>query len=148
MAKFNVTFYYHTNVTVEVEAENEQEALSNAQMEVENEKYNQVLLDGLQTDSAPDIELTDETPQTMEKGGTYAVTIEWVNDRGKSGSEHKTFDSLEKAREYMNSQYKKDLANYQRWFGDDCCLRVNGNTLTIYERGNYHENHIIYTLIK
>ena len=27
MAKFDVTFYYHTNVTVEVEAENEEEAL-------------------------------------------------------------------------------------------------------------------------
>lgn len=55
MAKFNVTFYYHTNVTVEVEAENEQEALANAQMEVENEKYNQALLDGLQEDNSPDV---------------------------------------------------------------------------------------------
>jgi hypothetical protein len=60
MAKFNVTFYYHTNVTVKVEAENEREALANAQMEVENEKYNQVLLDGLQPDSDLDIyKITD-----------------------------------------------------------------------------------------
>jgi len=57
MAKFNVTFYYHTNVTVEVEAENEQEALANAQMEVEDEKYNQTLLNNLQEDNGPDVEL-------------------------------------------------------------------------------------------
>lgn len=60
MAKFNVTFYYHTNVTAEVEAENEQEALGNAQIEVENEKYNQTLLDGLQSDGAPDVMLSNE----------------------------------------------------------------------------------------
>lgn len=40
MAKFNVTLYYHTNVTVEVEAENEEEALEIAEMEVDDEKYN------------------------------------------------------------------------------------------------------------
>lgn len=57
MAKFNVTFYYHTNVTVEVEAENKKEALANAQMEVEDEKYNQTLLNNLQEDNGPDVEL-------------------------------------------------------------------------------------------
>jgi hypothetical protein len=56
MAKFNVTFYYHTNVTVTVEADNEREALANAQMEVENEKYNEQILGGLQEDSSPDVE--------------------------------------------------------------------------------------------
>lgn len=57
MAKFNVTFYYHTNVTVEVEAENKKEALANAQMEVEDEKYNQTLLNNLQEDNDTDVEL-------------------------------------------------------------------------------------------
>ena len=56
MAKFKVTFYYHTNVTVEVEAENKQEALANAQMEVEDEKYNEQILGGLQEDNSPDVE--------------------------------------------------------------------------------------------
>lgn len=56
MAKFNVTFYYHTNVTVEVEAENEEDALEIAEMEVDDEKYNEQILGGLQEDNAPDVE--------------------------------------------------------------------------------------------
>ena len=56
MAKFNVTFYYHTNVTVQVEAENEKEALEIGEMEVDDEKYNEQILGGLQEDNAPDVE--------------------------------------------------------------------------------------------
>ena len=56
MAKFNVTLYYHTNVTVEVEAANEQEAKQMAYSQVGTDKYNQQLLDGMQEDSAPDVE--------------------------------------------------------------------------------------------
>ena len=55
MAKFNVTLYYHTNVTVEVEAENEQEALELAEMEVDDEKYNEQLLGTLDEDNNPDV---------------------------------------------------------------------------------------------
>ena len=55
MAKFNVTLYYHTNVTVEVEAENEQEALELAEMEVDDEKYNEQLLGNLDKDNDPDV---------------------------------------------------------------------------------------------
>ena len=55
MAKFNVTLYYHTNVTVEVEAENEQEALELAEMEVDDEKYNEQLLGNLDEDNNPDV---------------------------------------------------------------------------------------------
>lgn len=55
MAKFGVTLYYHTNVTVEVEAENEQEALELAEMEVDDEKYNEQLLGNLDEDNDPDV---------------------------------------------------------------------------------------------
>ena len=55
MAKFKITFYYHTNVTVEVEAENKQEALANAQMEVEDEKYDEQILGNLDEDNDPDV---------------------------------------------------------------------------------------------
>ena len=55
MAKFDVTFYYHTSVTVEVEAETEKEALANAQMEVDDEKYNEQLLGNLDEDNDPDV---------------------------------------------------------------------------------------------
>jgi len=55
MAKFNVTFYYHTSVTVEVEAENEEEALEIANMEVDDEKYNEQVLGNLDEDNDPDV---------------------------------------------------------------------------------------------
>ena len=51
--KFQVTLYYHTNVTVEVFAENEQEAKTNAYIEAAY--HSQELLDGLEEDSAPDV---------------------------------------------------------------------------------------------
>ena len=54
--KYNVTFYYHTNCTVEVEAENEKEALRKAENEVCDDKYIEQILDGLQEDDAPDVE--------------------------------------------------------------------------------------------
>lgn len=55
MAKFDVTFYYHTNVTVEVEAENEEEALEIAETEVDDEKYNEQILGNLTEDNSPDV---------------------------------------------------------------------------------------------
>jgi len=58
--KYNVTFYYHTNLTVSVEAESEEEALALAEAESEKECYTQDLLNGLQEDSSPDIELDEE----------------------------------------------------------------------------------------
>ena len=56
MAKYKVTFYYHTNCTVEVEAENEQEAFDNAVYEVSLGNYEEQILGGLQEDSCPDVE--------------------------------------------------------------------------------------------
>ena len=53
--KYRVTLYYHTNVTIEVFAENEQEAKTNAYIEAAY--HTQELIDGLQEDSSPDIEL-------------------------------------------------------------------------------------------
>lgn len=58
--KYNVTFYYHTNLTVSVKAESEEEALALAQFESEKSCYTQDLLNGLQEDSSPDIELDEE----------------------------------------------------------------------------------------
>lgn len=51
MKKFRVTLYYHTNCTVEVEAENESDAVQKAyQIDVENQ-----LIEGLQEDDSPDV---------------------------------------------------------------------------------------------
>ena len=56
MKKYQVTFYYHTNITVEVEAEDEKEALRKAEIEQCDDKYTDDLLNGLQEDNSPDIE--------------------------------------------------------------------------------------------
>lgn len=53
---YNVTFYYHTNLSVSVEAENEQDALLLAETEAAKECYVPQILDGLQEDGSPDIE--------------------------------------------------------------------------------------------
>ena len=58
--RYNVTFYYHTNLTVSVEAESEEEALALAEAESEKSCYTQDLLNGLQEDSSPDVELDEE----------------------------------------------------------------------------------------
>lgn len=52
MKKYKVTMYYHTNCTVVVEANSEEEALENAYCV----NCNGQLLEGLQEDNAPNIE--------------------------------------------------------------------------------------------
>ena len=53
--KYNVTFYYHTNLTVSVEAESEEEALDLAEAEAMRECYTKQLLEGMQEDGSPDV---------------------------------------------------------------------------------------------
>ena len=55
MKKYDVTFYYHTNMTVTVEAENEEEALELAELESTKECYTSQLLEGMQEDDDPDV---------------------------------------------------------------------------------------------
>ena len=55
MKKYEVTFYYHTNCTVVVEAEDEEEALAIAENEVCNQEYENQIMEGLQEDDDPDV---------------------------------------------------------------------------------------------
>ena len=52
---YDVTFYYHTNLTVKVEAESEEEALELAEAEAMRECYTNQLLEGMQEDNDPDV---------------------------------------------------------------------------------------------
>ena len=56
--KYRVTLYYHTNVTVEVCADNEKDAVNVARAEVSDDKYAESILEGLQEDGSPDVEET------------------------------------------------------------------------------------------
>ena len=58
--KYAVTFYYHTNVTVEVEANNEEEALENAEIIVGDEEYDAQIIHNVQEDADPDVEEIEE----------------------------------------------------------------------------------------
>lgn len=60
LKKYNVTFYYHTNLTVTVEAENEKEALAIAEGEATHERHIPQMLEGLQEDDSPDVELDND----------------------------------------------------------------------------------------
>lgn len=60
MKLFEVTFYYHTNCTVKVEAENDQEALDLAHRRVAylrvcDDVYTEQIMEGLQEDDDPDV---------------------------------------------------------------------------------------------
>lgn len=56
MKKYRVTLYYHTNVTIEVEAHDEEEALENATEIAYLDEYDDKLLSNLVEDDDPDIE--------------------------------------------------------------------------------------------
>ena len=55
MSKYEVTLYYHTSVTVEVIADNEKDAITNAYVEAGDKKYDEQLLYNLEEDSSPDV---------------------------------------------------------------------------------------------
>lgn len=55
MKKYEVTLYFHTNLTIEVEAKNEEEAIEKAEQESCRDYYVEQLLAGMQKDSGPDV---------------------------------------------------------------------------------------------
>lgn len=55
MSKYEVTLYYHTSVTVEVIADNEKDAITNAYIEAGDKKYDEQFLYNLEVDSSPDV---------------------------------------------------------------------------------------------
>lgn len=63
MKKYEVKLYYHTNLTLNVEAESEQDAREKARAEAERECYTQELLEGLQ-EEGNDVECIE--PQIIE----------------------------------------------------------------------------------
>lgn len=56
MKKYKVTFYYHSNVSVEVEAETEGEAIDLAKDEICSPIYERQILDGIEEDDNQDVE--------------------------------------------------------------------------------------------
>lgn len=56
MKKYEVTLYYHTNITVEVVASSEEEAIANAYCEAGKEQYDKQALQNMQEDGDPDVE--------------------------------------------------------------------------------------------
>lgn len=58
--KYEVTLYFHTNVTVEVEADDETKAVDAARNESCRDEYAEAILSGLQEDDSPDVnEITE-----------------------------------------------------------------------------------------
>jgi len=55
MKKYSVSLYFHTMVTIEVEAENEKAAIQKAYAESDDPKYNEPILKNLQEDDDPSV---------------------------------------------------------------------------------------------
>lgn len=60
MKKYDVTFYYHSSVTVTVEAEDEESAIDIARDEVCDPKYDETILRNIEEDNDPDVEEVTE----------------------------------------------------------------------------------------
>lgn len=60
MKKYEVTLYYHTSLTVEVEAKNEEDAIANAYAEACDSKYDAQVLNNIQEDGGPDVEEVED----------------------------------------------------------------------------------------
>lgn len=56
MKKYEVTLYYHSNITVVVEAENEEDAIDKAYDEAYDEKYDEQFKMNATEDDDPDVE--------------------------------------------------------------------------------------------
>jgi hypothetical protein len=69
--KYNVTLYYHTNLTVQVEAESEEAARKAAYAEAEKECYIPKLIEGLQEDSAPDVDVDEGDENEVDAGSEW-----------------------------------------------------------------------------
>ena len=65
--KYRVTLYYHTKLTVSVEAESEKEAIALADVESEKECYRQDLLDGLSENHYPYVEEDLDDDERLER---------------------------------------------------------------------------------
>lgn len=61
--KYEVTYYYHTNATVTVEAETEEEAIKKGYNLIENDD----LIEGLQEDNTPDAICVEERERATVK---------------------------------------------------------------------------------
>ena len=69
MKKYNVTLYYHTNIDVEVIAENEEDAIELARQEAACDDTDTIdtLLDGMQEDNSPDVEEIGDAEDSVEE---------------------------------------------------------------------------------
>lgn len=55
MKKYSVSLFFHTSITIDVEAEDEHEAIGKARAETSNESHQKSLIYGMQEDSNPDV---------------------------------------------------------------------------------------------
>ena len=80
MKKYEVTLYYHTNITVEVMASSEEEAIENAYSEAGKNEYDKMLLDNLQSDDSPDVEEVAEETKYEDTSSPYNPSVEEMID--------------------------------------------------------------------
>ncbi len=83
---YRVTFYYHTNGSVDVKASSEEEALELADS---SDITNEELLDGLQEDNSPDAELIEENVEPDK-----AALIDTLKEKLHNGVAHFFYQKL------------------------------------------------------
>lgn len=80
----------------------------------------------------------------MEK--VYVLVCDSMT-RGEQEINVKTFSSKAKAEAEMEKCYDAELNDWKSWCDNECLETQKGkNSLGIWETGNYHENHIEWTI--
>lgn len=77
MKKYEVTYYYHTNATVTVEAETEEEAIKKGYSLIENDD----LIEGLQEDDSPDATCVEEERSTIKEILMETLVLTYIDHR-------------------------------------------------------------------
>lgn len=67
--------------------------------------------------------------------------------RGEQEISVKTFDTKQKAEKEMKARYLAEINDWNSWC-DEHCIEVEEteNSRSIWESGEYHENHIEFTI--
>ena len=92
------------------------------------------------TDRIPNIKFKNN----MEK--VYVLVCDSIT-RGEQETDVNTFSSKAKAHSEMKKRYDAELKDWESWCDSECLeTEESENSMSIWETGNYHENHIEWTI--
>lgn len=81
----------------------------------------------------------------MKKKKVYVLVCDSMT-RGEQATDVKTFSTKAKAQAEMEKCFEAELTNWKSWCGEEWLTEESKNSMAIWETGEYHENHIAWTI--